>query len=110
MPTWNYATVHAWGRPAVIDDPAWLRGQIEALTVSRETPRAAPWHVDDAPADFVASQVKGIVGLEIAVARSEGKWKVSQNRPAADRAGVVAGFRGQGETSALMAALVEERS
>lgn len=107
VPTWNYATVHAWGPPAVIDDPAWLRAQIGAITDHKERPRREPWAVDDAPDDFVASQIKGIVGLEIPLARIEGKWKVSQNRPAADRAGVEAGFRAQGDGT--MAALVAER-
>ena len=95
VPTWNYATVHAWGRPHVIEDEGWLRRQIERLTDSREASRPAPWQVGDAPEAFVASQVKGIVGLEIPIGRIEGKWKVSQNRPEADRHGVVAGLRAQ---------------
>jgi len=109
VPTWNYITVHAWGRPQVIDDAAWLRRQVEDLTSHKEDARAAPWQVSDAPEPFVAAQLKGIVGLEIPIARIEGKWKVSQNRPAVDQAGVVAGLRGDGG-DALMAALVAERS
>jgi transcriptional regulator len=109
VPTWNYITVHAWGRPQVIDDAAWLRSQVEDLTVHKEGSRAAPWHVSDAPEPFVAAQLKGIVGIEIPVARIEGKWKVSQNRPAVDQAGVVAGLRGHGDDSEIMAALVAER-
>lgn len=109
VPTWNYATVHAWGAPRVIEDEAWLRAQIDALTKQQERARREPWHVADAPDDFVAAQVRGIVGIEIPIARIEGKWKVSQNRPEADRAGVVEGLRAQGETSAAMAALVAER-
>jgi transcriptional regulator len=62
VPTWNYATVHAWGRPQVIDDEAWLRRQIEDLTRSREHVRTAPWTVDDAPLEFVSAQLKGIIG------------------------------------------------
>jgi transcriptional regulator len=107
VPTWNYATVHAWGRPRVIEDEAWLRQQIEALTRSRESARAEPWHVDDAPADYVRSQIKGIIGVEIPIARIEGKWKMSQNRPDADRRGVIAGYREPGEAGAVMADLVE---
>lgn len=107
VPTWNYATVHAWGRAIPHDDPAWLHAQVEALTRLRETPREKPWAVDDAPAPFVASQLKGIVGIEIPIARIEGKWKVSQNRPEADRAGVVAGYREGGETA--LADIVAER-
>ena len=77
VPTWNYATVHAWGRPRVIDDAAWLRRQIGDLTRHQEGARLAPWAVEDAPADFVTAQVKGIIGVEIPIERSEGKWKVS---------------------------------
>jgi transcriptional regulator len=109
VPTWNYATVHAWGRPTVIDDAEWLRRQIDDLTNSRERARAEPWAVDDAPAPFVAAQVRGIVGVEIPVARIEGKWKVSQNRPEADRIGVWKGFSGKGIAGEAMAELVSER-
>ena len=108
VPTWNYITVHAWGRPRVIDDVNWLRQQVGALTASQERARPAPWAVDDAPADFISAQLKAIVGLDIPIARIEGKWKVSQNRPAADRAGVVAGLRG--ERADEMADAVAERS
>lgn len=108
VPTWNYATVHAWGRPRVIEDAAWLRGQIGALTQSREQGRTDPWAVDDAPERFIEAQIKGIVGLEIPIARIEGKWKVSQNRPEADRRGVVEGLRAEGGDEA-MARLVAER-
>ena len=81
VPTWNYATVHAWGRPRVMNDDAWLRRQIADLTLSRESDRAEPWKVDDAPADFVTAQMRAIVGVEIIISRIEGKWKMSQNRP-----------------------------
>jgi transcriptional regulator len=92
VPTWNYVAVHCWGTPRVIDDAAWLRAQIGRLTLSREAGRTEPWAVEDAPADYIAAQIKGIVGLEIPIARIEGKWKASQNRSAADRAGVAAGL------------------
>jgi transcriptional regulator len=108
VPTWNYATVHAWGSPRVVHDEAWLRAQIEALTNRFEAPRPAPWAVSDAPDAFIDGQIKGIVGIEIPIARLEGKWKVSQNRSAADRAGVVAGLSGQGEQASQIAALVTE--
>jgi transcriptional regulator len=109
VPTWNYAVVQAWGRPMVMDDPAWLRVQIEELTRSREERRTKPWHVGDAPDAFIESQVKGIVGLEIPIARIEGKWKVSQNRPMADREGVVTGLVTEGQ-SPDMARIVAERA
>jgi transcriptional regulator len=107
VPTWNYVTVHAWGRPHVIEDAAWLRRQIEDLTNLKEGVRLSPWKVDDAPAQYLASQLRGIVGIEIPIAKIEGKWKVSQNRPAVDRAGVVAGLRV--EQAEIMATLVAER-
>jgi transcriptional regulator len=110
VPTWNYITVHAWGRPQVMDDAAWLRRQVDDLTRHKEDSRAAPWQVADAPDAFVAAQLKGIVGLEIPIARIEGKWKVSQNRPAVDQTGVVAGLQGEGGDGKVMAAEVLERS
>lgn len=109
VPTWNYITVHAWGAPDVKDDAAWLRRQIDDLTRHNEAGRDSPWNVSDAPDPFIAAQVKGIVGLEIPIARIEGKWKTSQNRPAADRAGVVAGLRGTGPDGDVMADIVAER-
>jgi len=108
VPTWNYVTVQAWGRPRVIEDAAWLRRQIEDLTDLNEGRFPEPWKVSDAPESYVQSQIKGIIGIEIPIDRIEGKWKVSQNRPEQDRAGVVAGLRGSGESAATMAALVAE--
>jgi transcriptional regulator len=109
VPTWNYVMVHAWGRPRVVNDAVWLRRQLDDLTASREAKRDAPWKVDDAPADFVAQQMRAIVGVEIPIGRIEGKWKMSQNRPEADRAGVIAGFRESGLAGEEIAALVAER-
>jgi transcriptional regulator len=109
VPTWNYATVHAWGKPRVMKDDSWLRRQIEDLTRSRESRRDAPWQVDDAPEDFIAMQMRAIVGVEIPITRIEGKWKMSQNRPEADRSGVIAGFREAGAAGEAIAAIVEER-
>ena len=109
VPTWNYVTVHAWGRPHVIDDATWLRRQIEDLTRLKERTRPTPWAVNDAPAAYVASQMKAIIGVEIPIERIEGKWKVSQNRPEVDRAGVVSALRGSGEQAEIMAVLVAER-
>ena len=109
VPTWNYATVHAWGRPRIMNDDAWLRRQIEDLTGSRESQRTEPWQVGDAPENFIAAQMRGIVGVEISILRIEGKWKMSQNRPEADRAGVVAGFREAGAAGQEIATLVAER-
>jgi transcriptional regulator len=107
VPTWNYAVVHAHGRLTAIEDETWIRGQIDALTRLKEGARPEPWQVSDAPEPFVAGQVKGIVGIEIRIDRLEGKWKVSQNRPEADRRGVVEGLRGEPNGGA-MADLVAE--
>ena len=109
VPTWNYAIVEAWGPPTLIDDPAWLRQQIGELTDAQEASRPDRWAVEDAPDAYVAGQLKGIVGLTIPIARIAGKWKTSQNRPAADRAGVVAGLRRERGADDPMAALVEAR-
>lgn len=105
VPTWNYILVQAHGRPRVIDDAAWLRAQIDALTAQQEADRQDPWAVADAPPDFVAAQLKGIAGVEIAIDRIEGKWKASQNQPAANRAGVAAGLRALDPASPMAAAM-----
>lgn len=105
VPTWNYILVQAHGRPVVIDDVQWLRAQIDALTAQQEADRSEPWAVTDAPPDYVAAQLKGIAGVEIAVERIEGKWKASQNQPAANHAGVVAGLRAQDPASSMAAAM-----
>jgi transcriptional regulator len=97
------------GNARVVEDAGWLLRQLTDLTHAREQSRPAPWSVSDAPQDFVATQMKAIVGLEIPIDRIEGKWKVSQNRDEADRKGIVEGLLSQGEPSAGMAALVAER-
>ncbi len=103
VPTWNYIIVQARGRAQRIDDAAWLRMQIEALTDAQEAGRSEAWAVADAPDDFIAAQIKGIVGVEIAVAQMDGKWKLSQNRNAADHAGVVEGLVARGQTDLAVA-------
>jgi transcriptional regulator len=112
VPTWNYAMVQVRGPAKIIDDAGWLRTQIEALTRGREDGRAAPWAVGDAPDGFIAAQIKGIIGIEIDIAEIDGKWKVSQNRSAADSGGVAAGLEeesGDAGDAAAMARLVRER-
>jgi len=88
VPTWNYAVVHARGPLVIHDDPAWLGALVRRLTAGQESRFAQPWAVEDAPADFIERQLKAIVGIEIPLARLDGKWKMSQNRPPADREGV----------------------
>jgi transcriptional regulator len=107
VPTWNYIVVQAWGRPCVIDDAAWLREQIDGLTVQQEQGRAEPWTVDEAPPSYVAALLKAISGVEIPIDRIEGKWKASQNQPAVNRAGVVSGLRDL-DPMCPMAAIVEQ--
>ncbi|MER8865996.1 FMN-binding negative transcriptional regulator [Mesorhizobium sp. M0751] len=106
VPTWNYAIVQVRGIVTVIEDQDWLAEQISDLTMSQEGNRSAPWAVTDAPAPFIQSQIKGIVGLEIAITEISGKWKVSQNRPAADRVGVAEGLESETANSADMVRLV----
>ena len=92
VPTWNYVAVHAYGPVEFFHEPERLLDVVMRLTNKHEGSRATPWAVSDAPADFIASQLRGIVGVRIAVSRFEGKRKLSQNRPEADRAGVAAGL------------------
>jgi transcriptional regulator len=108
VPTWNYTMVQAKGRAKLMDD-AWLAQQIEELTRALEQRREQPWAVGDAPADFIAMQRRAIVGVEIEILDIRGKWKTSQNRNAADRAGVVAGLEAIGDDDAhAMAEIVHE--
>jgi transcriptional regulator len=109
VPTWNYAVVHAHGALRIVDDRAWLSGLVEQLTNRNEAERPNPWKVTDAPAAFIAQMLGAIIGLEIPIARLVGKWKVSQNRPARDREGVVEGLMREDRDSALaMAKLVQQ--
>ena len=111
VPTWNYAVVHAHGTPRPIEDGGWLRDLVGELTDIHEAFQAEPWQVGDAPVAFTARMLEAIVGLEIPIARIEGKWKVSQNKPRADRHGAAAGLEGRGdEQSSAMAGLVRERT
>jgi transcriptional regulator len=97
VPTYNYVIVHAYGAIKVIHDREWLRGLVTRLTNRFEAGRAAPWQVTDAPAAFIDKQLAAIVGIEIALTRLIGKWKVSQNRPDMDRKGVVEGLNERGD-------------
>jgi len=92
VPTWNYTMVQVHGRLRAIDDAAWVRAFVTRLTDVHESGRPLPWHVTDAPEDFIAATQRAIVGIEIEVTRVEGKFKLSQNRDAADRTGVVLGL------------------
>jgi transcriptional regulator len=109
VPTWNYVVVHAYGHLRLVEDTAWLLDHLKTLTNIHEAPFAEPWRITDAPADYIQSMSKGIVGIELAIERLEGKWKLNQNRNEADRRGVVAGLEQLGtETSEVMKSLVED--
>lgn len=111
VPTYNYIVVHAHGPLRVVEDQAWLRGLVERLTNRYEAARPEPWKITDAPGDFIEKQLLAIVGLEVPITKLVGKWKVSQNRPEADRDGVVRGLRAIGDADAVaMANLVERRA
>ncbi|WP_145986081.1 FMN-binding negative transcriptional regulator [Pseudonocardia sp. EC080619-01] len=97
VPTWNYVTAHVRGTVTVHDDVDWLDGVVRRLTDLHEAGRAAPWRVDDAPERFYRGQLRAVVGVEVRIERIDAKFKLSQNRPAADVDGVVRGpARGRG--------------
>lgn len=108
VPTWNYAVVHVHGRLKVIEDAAWLRTLLERLVDHHEAAEPQPWRITDAPDDHIEQSLRAIVGLEIAIGRIEGKFKLNQNHPERNRLGAIAGLRrrdgdGDAELAALMA-------
>lgn len=92
VPTWNFASVHAHGVATAFDDPDELLALVVSLTNKHEAGRATPWAVSDAPTDYIRQQLRGIVGIRLAITRMEGKFKLSQNRAVEDRAGAKAGL------------------
>jgi transcriptional regulator len=106
VPTWNYVTAHVHGELVIHDDVDWLGALVRRLTEKHEAGEAVPWTVDDPPPAFVAGQLRAIVGVELRISRIEAKAKLSQNRPAADIAGVIAGTRERGDVP--MSRLVDE--
>jgi transcriptional regulator len=115
VPTWNYAVVHVHGRMRVIDDATWLRRLLETLTDHHEAGQPQPWKIGDAPKDHIEKSLRAIVGLEVPIDRIEGKFKLSQNHPPRNRAGVIAGLRerdgdGDAELAALMTQQEEPKS
>jgi transcriptional regulator len=110
VPTWNYAVVHVHGRLRVVEDVAWLRQLLETLTDRTEAKQPQPWHVGDAPEDHIEKSLRTIVGLEVAIDRIEGKFKLSQNHPARNRHGVIAGLHERdGDGDAELAALMTQQ-
>jgi transcriptional regulator len=96
VPTWNYTAIHAYGTLRFFNDRPQLLDIVTRLTNRHEGDRAAPWAVTDAPADFVQGMLNGIIGFELVITKLQGKWKMSQNRPMADRTGVIDGLREDG--------------
>ena len=110
VPTWNYAVVHVHGRLRVIEDKAWLRRLLDTLTDRHEAGLPAPWRVADAPADHIEKMLGAIVGIEIDIERIEGKFKLNQNHPATNRAGVIEGLhRRNAPGDAALADLMQSR-
>ena len=97
VPTWNYAIVHAYGRAEIIEDGVWLLNHVTELTAQQESPYAAPWKPGDAPAQYIAALIRGIVGIRFTVARVDAKAKLGQNRPARDALGAAAGLQARAE-------------
>ena len=106
VPTWNYELLNVYGRLVVHDDPVWVLDLVTKLTNRHEAGRPEPWQVTDAPEAYTQSQLRGIVGVELVIAKVEGKAKMSQNQPAPNRAGVIAGLR---ESDAPQDRLVADR-
>jgi transcriptional regulator len=106
VPTWNYAAVHAYGCPRVLDGLAARRDAVERLVAVHE----AAWRLADQPEDFVAGMLGGIVAFELPIARLAGKLKLSQNRPAADRTGVVRALEAGGPSARAVADLMARRA
>jgi len=111
VPTWNYAAVHAYGPARTIADPDWLRDFVRRLSERHEAREPTPpWRMADLPEAYVRSMLNGITGIEIAVSRIEGKFKLSQNRPAADRPRIIAALEGRVDAeSRAVAQLMRER-
>jgi transcriptional regulator len=110
VPTWNYVAVHVYGQAKLIEGQADLLRHLRELTDQSEAAFAQPWSVDDPPKDYIDALSTAIVGIEISITRIEGKWKASQNRPIADRQGVIQGLEALGSPQSLeMAEIVKER-
>jgi transcriptional regulator len=109
VPTWNFAVVHAYGRPEVMKDKDWLLRHVTELTAQQESSEAKPWAPSDAPAAYIEVMLRGIVGFRFAITRLEGKWKMSQNRETQDQVGVVNGLSARATGDDLEVAEVVSR-
>ena len=97
VPTWNYVTAHVYGQLVIHDDPDWVDALVRRLTDQHEADGPRPWSVNDAPASFIAGQLRAIVGVELVISRVDAKAKLSQNRSVADIDGVIAGLEARGD-------------
>lgn len=111
VPTWNYTAVHAYGPARAVSDPDWLEDFLVRLTARHESREPPPqWRMQDEPRCYLDMMLRGIVGIEIAVDRLEGKFKLSQNRPAIDRPRIIAALESRGDAeSSGVAELMRER-
>lgn len=110
VPTWNYAAIHAYGTLRLREDPEWLLAHVARLTDQSEAGRPERWAVSDAPAEYIARELRAVVGFEMEVTRLEARWKMSQNRRPEEIDGVVAGLNASDRLAdRVVAAIVEER-
>ena len=110
VPTWNYAVVHVHGSPRAITEPSWLHEHVSQLSAAQQAGQPKPWQVSDAPPEYIARLIHGIVGIEIPISKIEGKWKLSQNHSRADQLAVAAGLESEGtEDARAMAELMRQR-
>jgi len=110
VPTWNYTVVHAHGHASPIQDRVWLERHVRELTAQQEHDQPAPWAPEDAPRSYIEAMLRGIVGIKFEIARLEGKCKMSQNRAATDRAGVISGLRARDAAGDIELADLVERA
>jgi transcriptional regulator len=110
VPTWNYTDVHAYGIVRLVEDAEWLRRLLQRLSERHEARNPVPWQMQELPESYLKGMLRGIIGFDIAVTRLEGKYKLSQNRPASDRPRVVAALERQSDANSLaIAELMRER-
>ncbi|NOX51753.1 MAG: FMN-binding negative transcriptional regulator [Gammaproteobacteria bacterium] len=111
VPTWNYVVTHAHGYPRAVEDKDWLLRHLNKLTDQQESNQRLPWRVCDAPTEFTDKMLSHIIGFEMPIVSIQGKWKVSQNRPAKDQLGVIENLLKQGDDNAMaMADLISQQA
>lgn len=110
VPTFNYVVVHAHGKLRFKHDAKWKLSHLKSLTDKMEYGRETPWSVSDAPAEYLARQLKGLYGLEFEITELVGKWKMSQNRKDVDKLAVVEGLHDDGDQAAIDTAAIITRT